>query len=69
VWDAVGGLSFLPHSDHVYALAPYEEIDEATYERRLAALPDDLHLDTLRELIDHTTLNQDYACVSGICEI
>ena len=27
-WDLVGGLSFLPRSQHVYQLAPYEEIDE-----------------------------------------
>ena len=69
VWDAIGGLSFLPHSDHVYALAPYEEIDRATYEARVAALPESLGLDMLRERVDTTTINQDYACVSGICEI
>jgi len=69
VWDAIGGLSFLPHSDHVYALAPYEEIDRATYEARVAALPESLGLDRLRERVDTTTLNQDYACVGGVCEI
>ena len=69
VWDAIGGLSFLPHSDHVYALAPYEEIDRATYEARVAALPESLGLDQLRERVDTTTLNQDYACVGGVCEI
>lgn len=69
VWDAIGGLSFLPHSDHVYALAPYEEIDRATYEARVAALPESLGLDRLREQVDSTTLSQDYACVGGVCEI
>jgi hypothetical protein len=69
VWDAIGGLSFLPHSDHVYALAPYEEIDRATYEARVAALPESLGLDRLRERVDTTTLNQDYACIGGRCEI
>lgn len=69
VWDAIGGLSFLPHSDHVYALAPYEEIDRATYEARVAALPESLGLDRLREQVDTTTLSQDYACVGGVCEI
>jgi ribonucleoside-triphosphate reductase len=69
VWDAIGGLSFLPHSDHVYALAPYEEIDRATYEARVAALPESLGLDLLRERVDTTTLNQDYACIGGRCEI
>lgn len=69
VWEAVGGLSFLPHSDHVYALAPYEEIDAATYEARLATLPPDLGLADIREQVDTTTVAQDYACVGGICEI
>ena len=27
-WDIIGGLSFLPRFDHVYQLAPYEEISE-----------------------------------------
>ncbi|KKU81719.1 MAG: Ribonucleoside-triphosphate reductase [Parcubacteria group bacterium GW2011_GWA2_47_8] len=30
-WDQVGGLSFLPRSDYVYQLAPYEVIDRETY--------------------------------------
>ncbi|NBV25189.1 MAG: hypothetical protein EBS05_25130, partial [Proteobacteria bacterium] len=68
-WEAIGGLSFLPHSDHVYALAPYEEIDRATYEARVAALPEDLGLDMIREYVDSTTIAQDYACVGGVCEV
>lgn len=70
VWDAIGGLSFLPHSDHVYDLAPYEEIDAATYEARVAALPERLGLEQLREQVDSTTINRDYACLAGgACEI
>ena len=69
-WEAIGGLAFLPHSDHVYALAPYEEIDAATYAARLATLPEDLGLDTIREQVDSTTVAQDYACLAGgACEI
>ena len=30
-WDIIGGLSFLPREKHVYKLAPYEAIDEKTY--------------------------------------
>src|SRR5690606_22089438 len=33
-WDIIGGLSFLPRNDHVYQLAPYEEITKEEYERR-----------------------------------
>jgi hypothetical protein len=38
-WPILGGLSFLPKSDSVYELAPYEEISAEEYERRLAGLP------------------------------
>ncbi|KKR47669.1 MAG: Ribonucleoside-triphosphate reductase [Parcubacteria group bacterium GW2011_GWC1_40_13] len=34
-WDIIGGLSFLPRADHVYQMAPYEEIDEKTYNEAL----------------------------------
>jgi ribonucleoside-diphosphate reductase alpha chain len=34
-WDIVGGLSFLPRSEHVYQLAPYEEINKEEYEKRI----------------------------------
>ena len=27
-WDMIGGLSFLPRADHIYQLAPFEEITE-----------------------------------------
>ena len=30
-WDMVGGLSFLPKDDHIYKLAPYEEISKEKY--------------------------------------
>lgn len=34
-WDIIGGLSFLPRTNHVYELAPYEEINEKRYEELL----------------------------------
>lgn len=68
-WDYIGGLSFLPKDDHAYALAPYEEISAAEYQRRAAALPEALNLHTIVESRDLTTVNQEYACVGGICEI
>jgi ribonucleoside-triphosphate reductase (thioredoxin) len=42
VWDNfdyVGGLTFLPVSDHVYLQAPYEEITKEEYEQRLDRMP------------------------------
>ena len=31
-WEIIGGLSFLPRDNHVYQLAPYEEISKEKYE-------------------------------------
>ncbi len=38
-WDMVGGLSFLPRNDHVYRLAPYEEITEEKYKELAEKFP------------------------------
>ena len=37
-WDDVVALSFLSYDDSFYELMPYEAIDQAEYERRLAAM-------------------------------
>jgi ribonucleoside-diphosphate reductase alpha chain len=66
-WEIVGGLSFLPHSDHVYALAPYEEISELEYHKRRVDL--DLSKLPQYESIDHTSPKSELACVAGYCEI
>jgi len=69
-WDSVGGLSFLPRSDHVYQLAPYEAITKEEYERRAKAIG---HIDFSKlsqyEATDNTTGAKEFACVSGVCEI
>jgi len=69
-WDIVGGLSFLPRSDHVYQLAPYEEIDEKEYEKRMKEIQ---HIDFSKlvyyEQDDNTTGAKEFACVSGVCSI
>jgi len=69
-WNIVGGLSFLPRSNHVYQLAPYEEIDKDEYERRLQQLG---HIDfsklVLYEKTDQTVGAKELACVGGVCEV
>ncbi len=69
-WDIVGGLSFLPRNDHIYQLAPYEEISKEEYERRMNELG---HLDfsklILYEADDNTTGAKELACVGGACEV
>lgn len=68
-WDIVGGLSFLPRTDHVYQLAPYEEITKEEYERRKAELPSlDFSKLVIYEHEDQTTGAKELACVAGVCE-
>lgn len=69
-WDWVGGLSFLPRSDHVYKLAPYEAITKEEYERRTKAIGKiDFSKLSQYESVDNTTGAKEFACVSGVCEI
>ncbi len=69
-FDEIGGVSFLPHSDHVYRQAPYTEIDEATYEELQAKMPE-FDWDALAdfEKDDSTVNTKELACVAGVCEI
>jgi ribonucleoside-triphosphate reductase len=38
-WDIVGGISFLPYSDHTYQQAPYQDCDEETYQKAKDEMP------------------------------
>jgi len=68
-WDIVGGLSFLPRDNHIYQLAPYEEISKEEYEKRKKTLK---HIDfsklMLYEKSDQTIGAKELACVGGVCE-
>lgn len=69
-WDIVGGISFLPRTDHVYQLAPYEEIDKATYDELLKRMGNiDFSKLILYEQSDNTEGAKELACVAGACEI
>jgi ribonucleoside-diphosphate reductase alpha chain len=69
-WDIIGGLSFLPRADHVYRLAPYEEITAEKYEELVKNFPDiDFSKIVLYEYDDATTGSKELACSSGTCEI
>lgn len=69
-WDILSGLSFLPRSDHVYQLAPYEACDEARYKelRKRWEGVDYAKLVTY-ELKDETEMKKELACAGGLCEI
>ena len=69
-FDEVSGISFLPHSDHTYQQAPYQEVDKLTYEAALAKMPTRIDWAKLSdyEKEDTTKSSQTFACVGG-CEI
>ena len=68
-WDIVGGLSFLPREDHVYQLAPYQEIGEKEYKEMASKFPEiDFSKLVLYEYDDTTTGSKELACVAGVCE-
>jgi hypothetical protein len=68
-WDLVGGLSFLPRSNHVYQLAPYEEITKEKYEELLKKVKNlDFSKIVTYEKVDETEVKQELACVAGLCE-
>lgn len=69
-FDQIGGVSFLPHSDHSYKQAPYQEIDEATYNTLLSEFPSiDWTVLLSYEDEDTTTSSQELACTAGGCEV
>lgn len=70
-FDQVGGVSFLPHSDHVYQQAPYQDLSEDEYKAWVAKMPSGIDWSNLGdyEKEDATKGTQELACVSGACEI
>lgn len=69
-WDLVGGLTFLPKDGGQFILMPYEEISQSEYEKRVATFPA-LDFTALQkfETEDTTTINQEYSCLGGQCDI
>ena len=71
-FDEVSGISFLPHSDHSYKQAPYQEVTEEEYLELLAKMPSSIRWEDLSfyETEDGTSGTQTLACTSdGNCEI
>ena len=69
-FDEVGGISFLPYSDHTYAQAPMQQITEEQYNEMCKTFPkinwESFDID---EHEDTTTGVQTLACAGGFCEI
>ena len=70
-FDEMSGVSFLPHSDHTYQQAPYQDCDKATYEALLSSMPERIDWSKLSEYEqeDNTVSMQTMACSGDSCEI
>ena len=67
----MSGISFLPHTDHVYDQAPFEAIDEDVYKDMIRNIPNNIDWNELRnyEKEDTTVSSHTLACVGGACEV
>jgi ribonucleoside-triphosphate reductase len=70
-FDSIGGVSFLPASEHSYKQAPYQAITKEEYVAALAKMPQNIPWSSLPlyELEDSTTGSQELACVAGACDV
>ncbi len=74
VWqhfDEVSGVSFLPHSDHNYQQAPYEDCTEGVYREALGGMPELVNWARIEEyeLTDTTKGMKTMACSGSVCEM
>jgi ribonucleoside-triphosphate reductase (thioredoxin) len=69
-WDIIGGLSFLPRSDHAYRLAPMEQCSKETFEQLVKRFENiDYSKIVTYEKKDETEQKKELACMGGLCEI
>jgi ribonucleoside-triphosphate reductase (thioredoxin) len=70
-FDEMSGVSFLPHSDHTYQQAPYQDCTRHEYEMLLSVMPDKIDWAKLSEYETEDTSKgtSTFACSGGTCEI
>jgi len=70
-FDEMSGVSFLPHEDHVYQQAPYQDINEEQYNVMKSKMPSSIDWAKLGdfEKEDTTKSSQTFACSGDSCEI
>ena len=71
-FDDVSGISFLPHSEHTYKQAPYQEVTKEEYETLVSKMPNEIRWEDLSfyETEDGTSTNATLSCSSdGNCEL
>jgi ribonucleoside-triphosphate reductase (thioredoxin) len=74
VWenfDEISGVSFLPHDDHIYQQAPYQDCNKNDYKILKSIMPNKIDWSKLSEFEaeDTTKSSQTFACTGEVCEI
>ncbi len=71
-FDVASGVSFLPHTDHSYQQAPYQDIEREEYlewQERFGAFEIDWTALSEYEKEDNTSGSRELACTADSCEI
>ena len=71
-FDVASGVSFLPHTDHSYQQAPYQDIEREEYlewQERFGAFEIDWDALSEYEKEDNTSGSRELACTADSCEI
>lgn len=70
-FNEMSGVSFLPHTDHTYQQAPYQDCTEEEYKAALERMPTSIDWAKLAEYEsdDNTAGMQTMACSGDVCEI
>ena len=70
-FDEMSGVSFLPHSDHTYQQAPYQDCTKDDYKKLSAIMPKIIDWSKLSEYEqeDNTVAMQTMACTGDVCEM
>ena len=71
-FDVASGVSFLPHTDHSYQQAPYQDIEREEYlewQERFGAFEIDWDALSEYEKEDNTSGSRELACMADSCEV
>ena len=70
-FDEMSGVSFLPHSDHTYQQAPYQDCTKHDYKILKSIMPSKIDWSKLSdfEAEDTTKSSQTFACTGEVCEM
>jgi ribonucleoside-diphosphate reductase alpha chain len=75
VWnnfDDMSGVSFLPHTDHSYRQAPYQELDLVQFLQLQDRMPKEVDWSNLAQYENNdefVTATKELACTGGVCDI